>query len=80
MYLLVKVYTFEGDFKRVIKFLETNNKSNLNLGDSLQYICRRPRVRRELSYYLLHVLNIKASAIFKIESAAKSLPVYQLIT
>ena len=77
--MLISVYKLEGDYRRLIKYVETNNKSNLNLLDGLTYIARRPRVRRELSYYVLHILTIKAGATFRYESPEKATPLYQQI-
>ena len=74
------MFKLEGDFKRLLKYLETNNKSNINFLDSLAYISRRPRVKRELAYLVLHILTIKAGATFKYESYDKALPIYQQIT
>ena len=71
------VFKIEGDYKRILKFLEANNKQNLNFGDTLLYISRRPRVKRELSYYVLHILTIKAGTIFRHESVQKAQIVYQ---
>jgi hypothetical protein len=77
VHLMLQVFKIEGDYKRVLKFLETNNKSNLHLLDSLAYICRRPRVKRELAYYILHILSMKAGAVFKYDSAEKAMTLYQ---
>lgn len=79
MFLLVSVFKIEGDFKRILKYLDTNNKSTLQLGDNLQYVMKRPRVKRELAYYVLHILAIKAGAVFKYESVDKALTIYQQI-
>jgi hypothetical protein len=76
---MIQVFKLEGDFKRILKYLETNNKSNLHLMDSINYICRRPRVKRELAYYVLHILSVKASIIFKHESADKAMVIYQQV-
>jgi hypothetical protein len=47
--------------------------------DTLTYISRRPRVKRELSYYVLHLLMIKAGATFKFESVEKAMIIYEQI-
>jgi len=33
VFLIVTIYKFEDDFKKILKFLETNNKSTMNLVD-----------------------------------------------
>ena len=35
VFLMIQVFKLEGDYKRILKYLETNNKSNLQLVDSL---------------------------------------------
>ena len=78
-FLLISVFKTIGDYKRILKYVETNNKSNLNLLDGLAYIVRRPRVKRELSYYVLHVLAVKAGVTFRFEGSEKAMPLYQQI-
>jgi hypothetical protein len=62
VYLLVSIFKLEGDFKRILKYLDMNNKSNINLGDTLLYISRRSRVKKEIAFYALHILTLKAGA------------------
>lgn len=62
VYLLLSIFKLEGDFKRILKYLEMNNKSNINLGDTLLYITRRSRVKKEIAFYVLHILTLKAGA------------------
>ena len=76
-YLLIQCFKIEGDFRRILKYLEASPKNAIN--DNLVYVCRRPRVKREIAYYVLHILNMKAGAIFKFDSVEKALPLYQQI-
>lgn len=52
----------EDDFKKILKLLETNNKSTMNLVDQLNHVAHKTRVKKDLSYYVLHILTLKATA------------------
>jgi hypothetical protein len=65
VFLIVTLYKIQGDFKRIMKLLETNVKGNMNLVDSINNISHRTRVKREISFYVLHILTLKAGALIK---------------
>ena len=52
----------EDDFKKILKLLETNNKSTMNLVDQLNHVVHKTRVKKDLSYYVLNILTLKATA------------------
>ncbi len=62
VYLLVTIYKLDDDFKKILKLLDTNNKSTMNLVDQLNHVAHKTRVKKELAYYVLHILTLKATA------------------
>jgi hypothetical protein len=48
----------------------------MHAGDALNHVCHRGRVRRDLSFYVLHILTLKAGAQYKFDTLEKAQATY----
>jgi len=62
VYLQLTLYKLQGDFRKILKLVTSNTAGNIHFMDSLNHICHKSRVRRDLSFYVLHILCLKAGA------------------